>query len=93
MVLAIPTLAELAGILGGPSERPLAALFLAMPPPPQGELVQLHKEVPALLMDLLDLFLLPKRESFYKTFLFLNTSVLKRRQNTNVHFNYNFTNS
>ena len=51
MVLAIPTLAELAGILGDPSERPLAALFLAMPPPPQGELVQLHKEVPALLLD------------------------------------------
>ena len=29
MVLAIPTLAELTGILGDPSKRPLAALFLA----------------------------------------------------------------
>ena len=59
MVLAKPTLAELTGILSDPSKRPLAALFLAMPPPPQGELVQLLEEVPALLMDLLDLFLFP----------------------------------
>ena len=31
MVLAMPTLAELTGILGDPSKRPLAALFLARP--------------------------------------------------------------
>ena len=41
MVLAIPKLAELTGIHNDPSKR-LAALFLAVPPPPQGELVQLH---------------------------------------------------
>ena len=29
MVLAMPTLAELTGILSDPSKRPLAALFLA----------------------------------------------------------------
>ena len=29
MVLAMPTLAELAGILSDPSKRPLSALFLA----------------------------------------------------------------
>ena len=58
MVLAIPKLAELTGIHDDPSKW-LAVLFLAMPPPPQGELVQLHEEVPALLMDLLDLFLFP----------------------------------
>ena len=62
MVLAIPTLAELTGILDDPSKMPLATLFLAMPPPPQGELVQLHEEVPALLMDLLDLVLFPTYE-------------------------------
>ena len=53
------TLAELTGIQDDPSKRPIAALFLAMPPPPQGELVQLHEEGPALLMDLLDLVLFP----------------------------------
>ena len=63
MVLAIPTLAELTVIQDEPSKRSIAALFLAMPPPPQGELVQLLEEVPALQMDLLDLVLLPKYES------------------------------
>ena len=62
MVLAMPTLAELTGILGDPRKRPLAALFLAMPLPPQGELVQLHEEIPAPLMDLLDLVLFPTYE-------------------------------
>ena len=46
------TLAELTGIQDDPSKRPIAALFLAMPPSPKGKLVQLHEEVPALLMDL-----------------------------------------
>ena len=32
MVLAMPTLAELTGILDNPSKRPLAALFLANEP-------------------------------------------------------------
>ena len=59
MVLVMPTLAELTGILSDPSKRPLATLFLAMPLSPPGELVQLHEEVPALLMDLLDLVLFP----------------------------------
>ena len=36
-----PTLAELAGILSNPSKSALSALFLVMPPSPQGELVQL----------------------------------------------------
>ena len=48
--------AELAGVLANRAKA-LAALFLVMPPSPQGELVQLLDEVPALLMDLLDLFL------------------------------------
>ena len=61
MVLAIPKLAELTSIHDDPSKR-LAALFLAMPPPPQGELVQLLEKVPALLMDLLDLVLFPTYE-------------------------------
>ena len=59
MVLAKPTLAELTGILSDASKRPLPTLFLAMPLSPTGELVQVLKEVPALLMDLLDLFLFP----------------------------------
>ena len=52
-------LAELTGIQDDPSKRPIAALFLAMPPPPQGELVQLLEEDPAFLMDLLDLVPFP----------------------------------
>ena len=51
-------LAELASILSDPSKSALAALFLAMPPSPQCDLVQLLDEVPAL-VDLLDLFLFP----------------------------------
>ena len=62
IVLAIPTLAELTGIQDDPSKRPIAALFLTMPPPPRGELVKLQDEVPALLMDLVDLVLFPTYE-------------------------------
>ena len=52
-------LADQADILSDPGKSALAALFLVKPPSPQGVLVQLLDEVPALLMDLLDLFLFP----------------------------------
>ena len=35
LVLAILTLAESTGIQEDPSKRPIATLFLAMPPPPR----------------------------------------------------------
>ena len=54
-----PTLTELASILSDPSKNALSALFLVIPPSPKGELVQLLDEGPALLIDLLDLFLFP----------------------------------